>query len=106
LDETGVRGRYAAVERITESTNGKTQWEMATSSTPGGSIPGFIAERAIPSQIAHVGILLTHSFMDMLIRMQDVPNLLGYVSKNRTKLTPTQALVPTTTSSGAPSTQT
>ncbi|TBU35710.1 hypothetical protein BD311DRAFT_11689 [Dichomitus squalens] len=53
LEEIGVKGRYASVERILELDNGKVEWRMATSSTPGGNIPVFIAESSIPGSIAN-----------------------------------------------------
>lgn len=52
LEEKGVRGRYVSVECLTELEDGKTEWKMATSSTPGGSIPAFIAESTVPGAIA------------------------------------------------------
>lgn len=54
LEEKGVRGRYTSAERIRELEDGKTEWLMATSSTPGGSIPTFIVERSVASSIAQV----------------------------------------------------
>ncbi|KAF9500506.1 hypothetical protein BDN71DRAFT_1480167 [Pleurotus eryngii] len=51
LEEKGVRGRYTSAERIRELEDGKTEWLMATSSTPGGSIPTFIVERSMASSI-------------------------------------------------------
>lgn len=52
LEEKGIRGRYVRVERLLELENGSTEWRMATSSSPGGFIPGFIAQGALPSTIA------------------------------------------------------
>ncbi|KAF8643777.1 hypothetical protein AX16_008796 [Volvariella volvacea WC 439] len=52
LEEKGVRGRYVSVERIQELENGKIEWRMATSSTPGGSIPSFIVESTMAGKIA------------------------------------------------------
>ncbi|EJD05860.1 uncharacterized protein FOMMEDRAFT_139189 [Fomitiporia mediterranea MF3/22] len=49
----GARGRYVSVERLLELENGKTEWRMATSSTPGGSIPSFIAQASVPGQVAN-----------------------------------------------------
>jgi hypothetical protein len=54
LEEKGVRGRYVSVERILELENGETEWRMATSSTPGGSIPSFIVESTMAGKIAQV----------------------------------------------------
>ncbi|KAK7020477.1 DUF3074 domain-containing protein [Favolaschia claudopus] len=52
LEEKGVKGRYVSVERLTELEDGNVEWRMATSSTPGGSIPTYFVERSLPSQIA------------------------------------------------------
>jgi len=52
LEEKGVRARYASVERLQEVDGGKVHWQMATSSTPGGMIPPFIAEMSIDGQIS------------------------------------------------------
>jgi hypothetical protein len=56
LQEKGTKGRYVSVERLTELEDGQVLWQMATSSTPGGSIPSFISEGSIPGQIAAVNI--------------------------------------------------
>ncbi|KAF9053917.1 hypothetical protein BDZ89DRAFT_1125612 [Hymenopellis radicata] len=52
LEEKAIKGRYVSVERLTELDDGSTEWRMATSSTPGGSIPAFIVESSMPSKIA------------------------------------------------------
>ncbi|TFK63232.1 hypothetical protein BDN72DRAFT_847807 [Pluteus cervinus] len=52
LEEKGVRGRYVSVERLSELENGNIEWRMATSSTPGGSIPTFIVESTMAGKIA------------------------------------------------------
>jgi hypothetical protein len=80
LEEKGVRGRYVSVERLTELPDKKTRWEMATSSTPGGSIPMFLAERS----------------MDKIVS-DDVPGLLKYLKESPYK--PTVAQVPADQSS-------
>lgn len=49
----GTRGRYVSVERIQELEDGKVEWRMVTSSTPGGSIPGFMVHSSLPGQIAN-----------------------------------------------------
>ena len=69
LEEKGVRGmrcllakvpiltsqgRYVSVERILELEDGTIEWHMATSSTPGGSIPTYFVESSMASQIAAV----------------------------------------------------
>ncbi|KAF9014103.1 hypothetical protein BDQ17DRAFT_1342074 [Cyathus striatus] len=61
LEEQGVHGRYASVERITELENGSTEWRLAVTSTPGGSIPSFLAESSMSKTIA-----------------QDVPSFLNW----------------------------
>ncbi|OBZ69196.1 hypothetical protein A0H81_10772 [Grifola frondosa] len=53
LEEKGVKGRYVSVERLTELDNGNVEWRMATSSTPGGKIPQFVAESSMASTISH-----------------------------------------------------
>ncbi|KAF8077654.1 hypothetical protein FPV67DRAFT_6241 [Lyophyllum atratum] len=52
LEAHGVRGRYTSVETLVELENGNTEWRMATSSTPGGSIPTFIVESTMAGKIA------------------------------------------------------
>lgn len=54
LEAHGVRGRYVSVETLVEFENGNTEWRMATSSTPGGSIPSFIVESTMAGKIAQV----------------------------------------------------
>jgi hypothetical protein len=54
LEENGVKGRYVSVERLTILENGKIEWRMATSSTPGGNIPLFVSERTMASKISDV----------------------------------------------------
>ncbi|KAG8883471.1 hypothetical protein FRB99_004574 [Tulasnella sp. 403] len=53
MEQPGVRGRYAAVERILELEDGRVEWRMATSSTPGGAIPDFLSGPSIPKTISH-----------------------------------------------------
>jgi len=62
----GVKGRYAAVEWIRELGNGRMEWRMATTSEPGGMIPGFLAAGAIPKAIS-----------------KDVKHFLEWLAKNR-----------------------
>ncbi|KAH9981332.1 hypothetical protein BGW80DRAFT_1471900 [Lactifluus volemus] len=52
LEEKGVKGRYVSVERITELPNGKTEWRMATSSSPGGRIPALVVDKTMPGTIS------------------------------------------------------
>jgi Protein of unknown function (DUF3074) len=54
LEEKGVKGRYVSVERITELPNGKTEWRMATSSSPGGRIPALVVDKTMPGTISAV----------------------------------------------------
>lgn len=56
LEEKGTKGRYVSVERLIELEDGNVEWQMATSSTPGGSIPNFITENSMPGQISAVNI--------------------------------------------------
>ncbi|KIK59604.1 hypothetical protein GYMLUDRAFT_44567 [Collybiopsis luxurians FD-317 M1] len=51
-EEKGVKGRYVSIERIVELEDGSTEWRMATSSTPGGSIPSWLAESTMASKIS------------------------------------------------------
>ena len=53
-EEKGVKGRYVSVERLAELENGKVEWRMATSSSPGGSLPSFLVESTMAGQIAAV----------------------------------------------------
>ncbi|KAJ7087876.1 hypothetical protein C8R44DRAFT_820043 [Mycena epipterygia] len=52
FEEKGVKGRYVSVERILELEDGSIEWRMATSSTPGGSIPSFFVEKSMDGKIA------------------------------------------------------
>ncbi|KAG6335843.1 hypothetical protein ID866_3233 [Astraeus odoratus] len=52
LERKGTRGRYVAAERLLELDGDKVEWRMATSATPGGMIPSFVAESSMPGQIA------------------------------------------------------
>ncbi|RPD66414.1 hypothetical protein L226DRAFT_542957 [Lentinus tigrinus ALCF2SS1-7] len=66
LEEKGVKGRYVSVERLQELDDGKVEWRMATSSTPGGNIPQFVADSSMASTISH-----------------DVTHFLAWLHKNR-----------------------
>ncbi|KAH7926625.1 hypothetical protein BV22DRAFT_1032623 [Leucogyrophana mollusca] len=68
LEEKGTKGRYVSVERLVELEDGSVEWRMATSSTPGGSIPTFVAEGSMPGQIS-----------------ADVPHFLKWFHTIRTK---------------------
>ncbi|KAF8236250.1 hypothetical protein L208DRAFT_1252630 [Tricholoma matsutake] len=52
FEESGVKGRYVSIERFVELEGGKTEWRMATSSTPGGNIPAFLSEGMMDDRIA------------------------------------------------------
>ncbi|KIJ17466.1 hypothetical protein PAXINDRAFT_112508 [Paxillus involutus ATCC 200175] len=52
IEQKGTRGRYVSVESLLEMEDGRVEWRMATSSTPGGSIPSFVSENSMPGQIA------------------------------------------------------
>ena len=54
IEERGTKGRYVSVERLLELGDGRVEWRMATSSTPGGKIPSFVSEASMPGQIAAV----------------------------------------------------
>lgn len=49
-----MKGRYVSVERLKELENGKVEWRMATSSSPGGSLPSFLVESSMAGQISAV----------------------------------------------------
>ncbi|KAH9945886.1 uncharacterized protein BXZ73DRAFT_37246 [Epithele typhae] len=66
VEEKGVKGRYVSVECLQELDNGKVEWRMATSSTPGGNIPQFVADSSMASTISH-----------------DVTHFLAWLHKNR-----------------------
>jgi len=68
LEEHGARGRYTSVERLREMSDGKIEWIMATSSTPGGNIPQFIVDRNMAGKIS-----------------DDVPYFLNWLKSTRTK---------------------
>ncbi|KAF8163618.1 hypothetical protein B0H34DRAFT_745641 [Crassisporium funariophilum] len=83
LEEKGIKGRYVSVERIVELENGNTEWRMATSSTPGGSIPNFIVESTMAKKIAAVSFFFFSNNIRYqqhlpLIDIQDVPQFLKW----------------------------
>jgi len=66
LEEKGVRGRYCSVEQILElPEEGKVEWRMAASSSPGGLIPQWLAELSMASTLS-----------------EDVPNFLQFLRKS------------------------
>jgi hypothetical protein len=54
FEESGVKGRYVSIDRLMELEDGRTEWRMATSSTPGGSIPEFLSESLMDDTITQV----------------------------------------------------
>lgn len=56
MEEKGVKGRYTSVERLRVLDDGKVEWLMATSSTPGGSIPQFVVESSMAGTISKVSV--------------------------------------------------
>ncbi|CEL62245.1 hypothetical protein RSOLAG1IB_10319 [Rhizoctonia solani AG-1 IB] len=61
----GIRGHYVSVERVKEI-DGKVEWIMATRSSPGGLIPPFLSEPAMPSKIC-----------------EDVPHVVDWIKAKR-----------------------
>ncbi|CAE6439741.1 unnamed protein product [Rhizoctonia solani] len=61
----GVRGRYVSVECVKEI-DSKVEWTMATRSAPGGLIPSFLSESAMPSKIC-----------------EDVPHVVEWIKTKR-----------------------
>jgi len=75
-DFPGVRGRYVSIERVRQAED-KVDWLMATSSTPGGNLPSWIAEMSIDGQISH-----------------DVPKYVEWLKYNKAKPTATTSAEP------------
>lgn len=68
LEEKGTRGHYTSVESIKELEDGRVEWRMATSSTPGGRIPNFIVESTMAGQIAAVSLTVSlHKDSDAML---------------------------------------
>lgn len=55
LEEKGVKGRYASVERILELPGDKVEWRMAAASSAGGLIPQPVTDFAMPEAVSRVG---------------------------------------------------
>ena len=83
-----------SVERLQELDNGKVEWRMATSSTPGGNIPQFVADSSMASTISHVRIRARSRLLRRALRIranvslsfappQDVRHFLTWLHKNR-----------------------
>ncbi|KAJ7102852.1 hypothetical protein C8R44DRAFT_640750 [Mycena epipterygia] len=53
-EHTGIKGRYACVEMITELADGRTEWRLVTCSTPAGLIPKSLADKTLPARISLV----------------------------------------------------
>lgn len=107
LEDKGVKGRYVSIERLQEIEGGKVQWVMATSSTPGGSIPTFVAENSMAGQISAVCIFTLKCPLKLIglsFTIQDVPHFLKWFHSVREKPASTttpgskedQSLAPTT----------
>ncbi|GAA5822490.1 hypothetical protein JCM5353_000527 [Sporobolomyces roseus] len=58
-----VRGRYVSVENCRETPEGVV-WTMAVASDPGGMVPAFVSEKAMPSKVS-----------------EDVPSFLKWIKK-------------------------
>jgi Protein of unknown function (DUF3074) len=48
-----TRGVYESIEFVRDLGDGGIEWLMATASSPEGSIPAWVSERAIPGQISN-----------------------------------------------------
>jgi len=59
-----TRGYYSAISRVRELPDGGVNWRVITTSTPGGMIPQWIADRAMPGKIK-----------------EDVPSYLAWLTK-------------------------
>ncbi|KAH9948969.1 hypothetical protein B0H21DRAFT_730952 [Amylocystis lapponica] len=73
LEEKGVKGRYVSVERLKELEGGKVEWRMATSSTPGGKIPTFLAESSMDSTISQDVTHFLHWFHGVRAKEEPAP---------------------------------
>ncbi|KAG8878388.1 hypothetical protein FRB97_002551 [Tulasnella sp. 331] len=74
MEERGVRGKYAAVERIRELDDGTVEWRVATTTTVGGFVPDWITSRSVPSAIA-----------------EDVPQFITWLKAQRGVVTATKS---------------
>lgn len=75
-EEKGVKGRYVSVERLKELENGKIEWRMATSSSPGGSLPSFLVESSMAGQISAVSTSSTLTTLSKAYFWVGCPTLL------------------------------
>lgn len=80
LEEKGVRGRYAGVERLVELENGNTEWRMASSGSSGGFVPGFLTNGMMSSSIAKVSFffLIRVQPSSVTTNNQDVPHFFNW----------------------------
>ena len=56
LEEKGVKGRYASVERILELPGDKVEWRMALATSAGGRIPQWITDAVLPEAVSRVWV--------------------------------------------------
>ena len=54
LEEEGVKGRCASLQRILELPGDKIEWRMATTSSAGGLIPQFVTDSVLPEAVSKV----------------------------------------------------
>ncbi|KZT09643.1 uncharacterized protein LAESUDRAFT_722611 [Laetiporus sulphureus 93-53] len=73
MEEKGVKGRYVSIERLVELDSGKVEWRMATSSTPGGKIPSFMAESTMDSTISKDVTHFLHWFHSVRSKPEQPP---------------------------------
>ena len=87
LEEKGVKGRYASVERILELPGDKVEWRMAVSSSPGGLIPQFISDSVVPQEVSKVGLNPLHVDPSLMVHLpgQDVPLYLKWMFANKVR---------------------
>lgn len=86
MEEKGVKGRYVSVERIQELQNGKVEWRMAITSTPGGNIPQFLADRSMASMISCVRRVRSMVSFDVALTLcsrQEDTHFLSWLHKTR-----------------------
>lgn len=84
LERRGVRGHYAIVETLEEQDDDATEWRMASSGTPGGRIPNFVAESTMASKIAQVCTLVSCDMsLRADLRLKDVPHFIAWLRKRR-----------------------
>lgn len=77
LEEKGVRGRYACVERFVELENGNTEWRMASSGSSGGFVPSLLTNGMMSSSIAKVNFFFLIR-NKVTTNNQDVPHFFNW----------------------------